>query len=47
MPANTGEHQRKDAAMDGQLSTWWMVLSALMIVLMLPDGGRRPRSSRK
>ena len=28
--------------MDGQIATWLMVLSALIVVLTLPDGRMRP-----
>ncbi len=28
--------------MDGDLNTWWIVLSALIVVLTLPNGSKQP-----
>jgi hypothetical protein len=34
--------------MDGDLNAWWMVLSALLVVLALPTGSGRPnRQARR
>jgi hypothetical protein len=38
----------KEEAMDGDVGTWWMVLSALIVILALPGGGKvSPRHARR
>ena len=36
-------HEVREKTMDGDLSTWWMVLGALMVVLTLPTGAKEPQ----
>ena len=33
--------------MDGEVVTWWIVFIALLVVLALPTGGRRPHSQTR